>query len=222
MVQVHGSSDHEATCVMTQSWCGRAGGIDGPARVMALWSCRPHPPTSTSTLLFLQENLCDCHVSFSVCRRNEGSYGDQPHMGGYRRHWVFKQTYCPPPPPPPPAPFAAGNDVYQQTSPTTVIAALGVLANDELQGCTELSVTVVVDPEHGTVALNNDGSFTYTPEDPNFPILDEFIYRLTCLTTGQQAFASVTLQDPSGRCLWVQRQGVVLLPLCVWALKGCC
>ena len=53
MVQVHGSSDHEATCVMTQSWCGRAGGIDGPARVMALWSCRPHPPTSTSTSIII-------------------------------------------------------------------------------------------------------------------------------------------------------------------------
>jgi hypothetical protein len=34
---------------MTQSWCGRAGGVDGPARVMAIQSCRPHPPTSTST-----------------------------------------------------------------------------------------------------------------------------------------------------------------------------
>jgi hypothetical protein len=31
---------------MTQSWCGRAGGVDGPARVMALWPCRTHPPTS--------------------------------------------------------------------------------------------------------------------------------------------------------------------------------
>lgn len=63
--------------------------------------------------------------------------------------------------------------------------------------------------------MNNDGSFTHTPEDPNFPTLDELIYRLRCLTTGQEAFASVTLEEPASRCLWVERQGVVLLPLCL-------
>jgi hypothetical protein len=32
-----GLSDHSATCVTAESWCGRAAGIDGPTWVMATY-----------------------------------------------------------------------------------------------------------------------------------------------------------------------------------------
>jgi hypothetical protein len=32
-----GLSDHRATCVTAESWCGRAAGIDGPTWVMATY-----------------------------------------------------------------------------------------------------------------------------------------------------------------------------------------
>lgn len=62
----------------------------------------------------------------------------------------------------------------------TIDAAMGVLANDMPVGGAgvELVATLVTAPSHGLLALNADGSFTYTPPD-GYVGADPFTYRAT-------------------------------------------
>jgi hypothetical protein len=54
----------------------------------------------------------------------------------------------------------------------------GVLANDNEVERDAMTAVLAAPPEHGTVALAPDGTFTYTPE-ANFVGFDRFIYRAT-------------------------------------------
>ena len=75
------------------------------------------------------------------------------------------------------APIAA-DDAYS-TSPRTralTVAAPGVLANDTDVDGDPLTAVLVTGPSHGTLTLNANGSFTYTP-DANFNGTDSFTYR---------------------------------------------
>ena len=74
-----------------------------------------------------------------------------------------------------PPPLLASDDTYTATENSTlnVSAALGILAND--QDSEELSAILVEPPTHGTVTLNDDGSFVYRP-DPDFNREDSFQY----------------------------------------------
>src|SRR5262249_47289336 len=58
----------------------------------------------------------------------------------------------------------AGNDAYTTAEDTPLtVAAAGVLGNDsDLEGST-LTAVLVSGPAHGTLTLNGNGSFTYTP-----------------------------------------------------------
>ncbi|HEX2749851.1 MAG TPA: Ig-like domain-containing protein, partial [Verrucomicrobiales bacterium] len=67
--------------------------------------------------------------------------------------------------------------------------AAGVLLNDT--GSATRTAVKDTDPAHGTVALNSNGSFTYTPE-LNFNGLDSFTYHAVD-ETGSSAPATVTL-----------------------------
>jgi hypothetical protein len=58
----------------------------------------------------------------------------------------------------------------------SVTAPTGVLANDVAGS--ESHAAVVTGPEHGTLELAADGSFTYTPT-AGFAGIDSFIYRAT-------------------------------------------
>jgi len=61
------------------------------------------------------------------------------------------------------APVAV-NDSYSTNEDTVLtVAAPGVLANDSDQDGNSLSAVVVTGPTHGSLTLNADGSFTYTP-----------------------------------------------------------
>jgi hypothetical protein len=62
-----------------------------------------------------------------------------------------------------------------QNTPLTV-AAPGVLGNDSDLDGDQLSAQLVAGPERGTLALNADGSFTYTPRD-GYSGEDTFTYR---------------------------------------------
>jgi hypothetical protein len=76
------------------------------------------------------------------------------------------------------APTAA-DDTYELFADNTlVVAAAGVLANDtdpELQPLTVAAPRPQTGPDHGSLTLNADGSFSYTPA-PGFSGTDTFTY----------------------------------------------
>jgi VCBS repeat-containing protein len=75
-------------------------------------------------------------------------------------------------------PPVAADDAYSTDEDTqlTVAAAQGVLANDSDPDGDELTASLVSGPTNGTLTLNTDGSFTYTPA-ANFNGTDSFTYK---------------------------------------------
>ncbi len=78
------------------------------------------------------------------------------------------------------ASVGAQDDTYRGQKNTALVinAASGVLANDVATGVGSLSATKLTNPAHGTVTLNTDGSFTYTPAAA-FTGPDSFTYAAT-------------------------------------------
>jgi len=71
------------------------------------------------------------------------------------------------------------NDAYSTFEDTPlVVAADGVLGNDP--DAANFSAAVAAGPSHGTVTLDADGSFTYTPT-ANYNGADSFTYTTTGL-----------------------------------------
>jgi VCBS repeat-containing protein len=81
---------------------------------------------------------------------------------------------------PPPVNFApvANNDSYNLGTGATLTAnaAAGALANDTDINGDVLTALLVDDPDHGTLTLNADGSFTYT-HDGSGTLSDSFTYK---------------------------------------------
>jgi VCBS repeat-containing protein len=73
----------------------------------------------------------------------------------------------------------------------SVNAAQGVLANDSDADGDSLTPTVVTQPTHGTLTLDADGTFSYTP-DADYHGTDTFAYRINDGTT-DSANATVTI-----------------------------
>lgn len=72
---------------------------------------------------------------------------------------------------------AASDDTYTTSEGTPLsVPESGVLANDQDPDGDALTAVPADPAQHGTVALNSDGSFTYTP-DPGFSGTDTFTYR---------------------------------------------
>ncbi|MFC1610846.1 Ig-like domain-containing protein, partial [Myxococcota bacterium] len=70
----------------------------------------------------------------------------------------------------------AGDDSYSTDEDTPlVVSAPGVLGNDSDVDSGSLTAVLVSGPSDGTLTLNGDGSFTYTP-DPDFNGSDSFTY----------------------------------------------
>lgn len=86
----------------------------------------------------------------------------------------------------------AVNDSYSvaEDGVLSVDAAGGVLANDTDDG--PVSASVVVQPSDGTLILNSDGSFQYTP-NPDFFGDDEFTYQASDGSLSDQATVTVTV-----------------------------
>src|SRR5205085_10283318 len=76
-------------------------------------------------------------------------------------------------------PILAVVDSYLTAEDTPLtVAAPGVLGNDVDPDVDPLTAVLVAGPAHGTLSLNPDGSFTYTPAT-NYHSLDSFSYQAT-------------------------------------------
>jgi VCBS repeat-containing protein len=77
-------------------------------------------------------------------------------------------------------PPSAADDGYNVTEDQALVlpAFLGVLANDNDADGDPLTAAVVTGASNGTVTLNPDGSFVYTP-DTNFSGTDSFVYQVS-------------------------------------------
>ncbi len=75
----------------------------------------------------------------------------------------------------------------------TVSASSGVLANDLSTNGQPLTAVLATGPAHGTLTLNADGSFVYTPS-ANFVGSDSFTYQAKGSDGSLSALATVTIQ----------------------------
>ena len=74
-------------------------------------------------------------------------------------------------------PLVANDDSYAINEDTALtVAAAGVLANDTDTNGNPLTAVLITGPSHGTLSLNANGSFTYTPV-ANYSGPDSFIYQ---------------------------------------------
>ncbi|HZT80608.1 MAG TPA: Ig-like domain-containing protein [Gemmataceae bacterium] len=74
------------------------------------------------------------------------------------------------------SPPVAANDAFSVAhNDTLTVVASGLLANDSDPDNDPLTASLASGPAHGTLSLNSDGSFTYTP-DLNFTGTDSFTY----------------------------------------------
>ena len=86
----------------------------------------------------------------------------------------------------------AADDAYAGDEDTAItVAAAGVLANDTDFDEDPLTAVLLEGPAHGALTLNEDGSFTYTPDD-DFSGTDSFVYAAED-PDGAQSEATVTL-----------------------------
>jgi VCBS repeat-containing protein len=100
----------------------------------------------------------------------------------------------PPPPPPPPdnnAPIADNDSYTANEDQVLQVAAPGVLDGDTDADADPLTAVLASGPSHGTLVLNANGSFTYTPA-PNYFGPDSFTYRASD-GTAQSNLATVSL-----------------------------
>ena len=74
------------------------------------------------------------------------------------------------------APAAAGDAFSMAEDTALTVAAPGVLGNDADPDGDPLTAALVAGPSHGTLTLNGNGSFNYTPAG-NFTGSDSFTYR---------------------------------------------
>ena len=91
------------------------------------------------------------------------------------------------------APTAAGEAYSAAEDTILTVAAPGVLANDSDPDGNPLSAALVSGPSHGTLALNGNGSFSYTPA-ADFTGSDSFSYRASDGTlTANPATATISV-----------------------------
>ncbi len=97
------------------------------------------------------------------------------------------------------APVAVNDSYATPTNAALTVGAPGLLTNDTDVDSTTRSAVLVTNPVNGTLTLNADGSFTYTP-NANFSGLDSFTYQATD-GTASSTTATVQLTVTSGGAL---------------------
>lgn len=86
-------------------------------------------------------------------------------------------------------------DLYsiQRDTPRSVSASGGVLANDDDPDGDSLLVSLTASPQHGSLLLNADGSFSYTPA-PGFVGMDQFRYQSSDGVAATETFVSFLVE----------------------------
>ena len=107
------------------------------------------------------------------------------------------------------APVAGNDSASVDEDGTLTVVAPGVLANDsDVEGDT-LSAVLVAGPANGTLTLNPDGSFTYTP-NMNFFGTDSFTYKANDgLADSNVASVSITVNAVSDAPVAVNDSGTI-------------
>jgi uncharacterized delta-60 repeat protein len=91
-------------------------------------------------------------------------------------------------------PPIANDDSYGARGDATLyVVAPGVLANDSDPDGSPLTAILESDVSHGSLELNADGSFLYTPSDPSFSGEDQFAYYANDGTANSPTPATVHL-----------------------------
>ena len=122
-------------------------------------------------------------------------YRAQTTNGGQSTPATVSITVAPHIPPPP----VAFNDSYATPLNTPLnVPAPGVLSNDAANSGSGLSAVVSAPPSQGTVSLNANGSFLYTPP-PGFAGIVTFQYRAQTTNGGQSLPATVSITVGSGQ-----------------------
>ena len=99
---------------------------------------------------------------------------------------------------------SAGNDGYSATAGTALVrAAPGVLANDSDIDGDALTAVLATSPSHGTLTLNANGGFTYTPA-AGYSGPDSFTYQASDgVATSDTATVSITVTPASAATMRV-------------------
>ncbi len=116
------------------------------------------------------------------------------------------------------APVGANDSYTTDIDAALIIPASGVLNNDSDANGDTLTAALVTDVNHGSLSLNSDGSFTYTP-DAGFSGSDSFVYRADD-GTDQSSDVTVTISvnAPAASLVSDDFNETVLAP--VWSLEG--
>ena len=94
-------------------------------------------------------------------------------------------------------PVAAEDQFTTMFGQTLNVFAPGLLSNDNDSGGGTMSISLVNDVAHGTLVLNGDGSFAYTPA-AGFSGIDNFSYRaVNNAGTGNRANVAITVAVPT-------------------------
>jgi VCBS repeat-containing protein len=147
---VHGACTHDASLLVTNPnfdlW--------SDVTLSQWWDCAAHEPFDSSP------------ADFTTVATSGGS----PYI-------LARGSGLPITPPANTAPVAT-DDAYSTAQETllNVDAAAGVLTNDTDVDSNPLLAVQVTAPSHGSLALNPDGSFTYTP-NAHFAGIDTFTYK---------------------------------------------
>jgi hypothetical protein len=110
-------------------------------------------------------------------------------------------------------PPVAVADAYDTNQDTTLnIGAPGILSNDMDANGDSLTATLVSDASNGTLVLNTDGSFSYTP-DPGFVGDDTFTYNASDGTDDSNTVTvTITVADTQGPVVTISLAKDLLWP----------